>query len=65
MGESIIFIACVVGAAFIGTGAFFIGTDNPSDWAKFGVVCEYEGGTVADDLCIKNDRVITIDMEND
>lgn len=58
------FLGIVIGLVFGGFFGFLMGTEFPPSSYDFAVVCEYEGGIVADDLCIKNDRVITIDMEN-
>lgn len=42
---------------------FFIGVENPGPAHDFEIICEYEGGTTQGDVCIKDDRVITIDIK--
>lgn len=53
----------LVGAAI---GAFCLGAFvwAPDDDYDFSVVCQYEGGTVQGDICLKNERVLEIDLED-
>lgn len=43
-------------------GALFIVGETP---APFDIVCEYEGGEVQGDVCIRDGRVIEIDLETE
>lgn len=48
----IIIVGCV---AMVG---YSVGQEDPSNYSKFRIVCEYKGGEAQDDVCVLNDKVI-------
>lgn len=63
MEDFSIFMIAVFAAVFIGVMCYFIGSDNPSGFAQYNTICEYEGGVVKADVCIKNNKVINLDVD--
>lgn len=63
MDDAMIVIGIIVGIAlgFVAGLTIFSG-DKPTAAQNFAIVCEYEGGTVQGDVCIEDDRVITINL---
>lgn len=60
MGEVIIGF---ISGAFVAAMACIILLSEPTDFQKEAVICEYKGGTMKDDVCIVNDRVIKINLK--
>lgn len=48
-------------------GMFALGSYvwSPDEDYDFSVVCQYEGGEVQGDICLKNDRSIEVELNND
>lgn len=52
-------IGILIGALSIGNAIWAPDADY-----DFSVVCQYEGGTVQGDVCLKNERVLEINLED-
>lgn len=58
MEEVIVTILMIVLVGCVATVGYGVGQENPSNYSKFRIVCEYKGGEAQDDVCVLNDRVI-------
>ena len=54
----LVLVALVIGAA----AGWFVSEYHPTPQLKTDIVCHYEGGTVHDDICVKDGNVLTIDL---
>ena len=46
--------------AYAVVAAYVMGMNNPSVYGKFEVICEFSGGVVKDDVCVKGGVVLNI-----
>jgi len=54
----LLILALVIGAVV----GWFVSEYRPSPKLKTEIVCKHEGGTVHDDICVKDGKVVTIDL---